>query len=157
MDNEVQKFYGNRLRARACGICVKDDSILLVNHLGISNQDFWSPPGGGIQLGERAVDCLSREFNEEVGLTIEPGKFLFACEFIQPPLHAIELFFEVFPVSDQLHIGSDPEEGSPSIIRAVKFMSWGEIARLPADQCHGVFKHLDHPSKITTLSGYFKV
>src|SRR5882762_5053673 len=105
MENEVQKFYGNRLRVRACGVCVKDDSILLVNHYGISNQDFWSPPGGGIEFGEGAVDCLNREFNEEAGLSVKTGRFLFACEFIQHPLHAIELFFEVFPLTDQLHVG----------------------------------------------------
>jgi 8-oxo-dGTP diphosphatase len=157
MENEVQKFYGNRLRVRACGVCVKDDSILLVNHQGISNQDFWSPPGGGIEFGEGAIDCLSREFREEAGLSVKTGNFLFACEFIQHSLHAIELFFEVSPLTDQLHVGSDPEQGSPSIIRAVKFMSWSEIEKLPTNQCHGIFKHLDHPSKITTLSGYFKV
>jgi ADP-ribose pyrophosphatase YjhB (NUDIX family) len=157
MENEVQKFYGNRLRIRVCGICVKDDSILLINHHGISPQDFWSPPGGGIEFGEGALDCLLREFNEEVGLSVKSGKFLFACEFIKHPLHAIELFFEVFPLGDQVHLGIDPEQGSPAIIRAVKFMPWSEIEKLPADQCHGIFKHLDHPSKITTLSGYFKV
>jgi 8-oxo-dGTP diphosphatase len=157
MENEVQNFYGNRLRIRACGICVKDNALLLVNHAGISSQAFWSPPGGGIQLSEGAEDCLAREFREEVGLSIEIGKFLFACEFIQLPLHAIELFFEVFPLNEQLIVGTDPEPGSPSIITAVKFMSWDEIKKLPADQCHGIFKHLDHPSKITTLSGYFKV
>ncbi len=157
MENEVQKFYGNRLRVRACGICLKNDAILMVNHVGISDHDFWSPPGGGIEFGERAIDCLGREFNEEVGLSIETGKFLFVCEFIQDPLHAIELFFEVFSLSDQLKLGSDPEQGSPSIISAVKFMSWSEIEKLPANQLHGIFKHLDHPSKIQTLSGYFKV
>jgi len=136
---------------------VKNDSILLVNHHGISNQDFWAPPGGAIEFGEAAIDCLHREFSEEVGLSIKPGKFLFACEFIQHPLHAVELFFEVFPLSDQVHIGSDPEQGSPSIIRAVKFMSWNEIKKLPTDQCHGILKHIDHPSKITTLNGYFKI
>jgi 8-oxo-dGTP diphosphatase len=157
MEDEVQKFYGNRLRVRACGICVKDDSILLIKHQGISLQDFWSPPGGGVQFEERAVDCLTREFNEEVGLSIETGNFLFACEFIQNPLHAIELFFEVFPLSDQIFIGSDPEQGSPSIIKEVKFLTWSEVKKLPSDQCHGIFEYLDHPSKITTLSGYFKV
>lgn len=157
MENEVQKFYGNRLRVRACGICAKNNALLMVNHTGISPQNFWSPPGGGIQLSERVEDCLVREFNEEVGLSIEIGKFLFACEFIQPPLHAIELFFEVLPLHDQLSLGSDPEPGSPSIIQAVRFMTWNEIEKLPADQRHGIFKHLDHPSKITTLSGYFKV
>src|ERR1700751_4920301 len=104
MENEVQKFYGNRLRVRACGICVKNNALLMVNHTGVSSTDFWSPPGGGIQLSERAEDCLAREFNEEVGLSIEIGKFLFACEFIQPPLHSIELFFEVFSLEDQLRI-----------------------------------------------------
>jgi 8-oxo-dGTP diphosphatase len=157
MKNEVQEFYGNRLRVRACGICIKNNALLMVNHSGISSGNFWLPPGGGIQFSEKAEDCLVREFNEEVGLSIEIGKFLFVCEFIQTPLHAIELFFEVIPIGDQLSIGSDPEPGSPSIIQAVKFMPWNEIEKLPANQRHGIFKYLDHPSKITTLNGYFKV
>jgi 8-oxo-dGTP diphosphatase len=157
MENEVQKYYGNRLRVRACGICIKEDSILMVNHAGISEHDFWAPPGGGIQFGERVEDCLSREFKEETGLTIKAGKFLFACEFIQPPLHAIEVFFEVTPLSHQLRLGTDPEKGSPSIIQSVEFMPWNEIEELPPDHRHGIFNHLDHPAKITTLSGYFKL
>ncbi len=157
MDNEVQSFYGNRLRVRACGICVMDESILMVNHSGISDQDFWAPPGGGIQFGEHATACLKREFKEEVGLTVEIGKFLFACEFIQNPLHAIELFFEVQPTDHQIRLGSDPEPGSPWILSAVKFMPWPEIQNLPPSHCHGIFKLLDYPSKITALSGYFKV
>jgi 8-oxo-dGTP diphosphatase len=157
MENEVQQFYGNRLRLRACGVCVKDDAILLVNHHGISNQDFWAPPGGGVQFGESATDCLRREFKEETGLLIETGKFLFVCEFIQHPLHAIEVFFQTSLLNHALRVGHDPEKGSPSVISAVKFMPWSEIERLPPGQCHGIFKYLDHPSKITTLSGYFKV
>jgi 8-oxo-dGTP diphosphatase len=157
MENEVQKFYGNRLRVRACGICIKEDSLLMVNHLGISNHNFWAPPGGGIQFGERATDCLRREFKEETGLTVEAGKFLFACEFILPPLHAIEVFFNVSLLSHQLRSGVDPEKGSPAIIHSVKFLRWNEIEELPSDQRHGIFNHLDHPAKITALSGYFKV
>lgn len=156
MESEVQKFYGNRLRVRACGVCIKEDSLLMVRHL-ISHQDFWAPPGGGIQLGERATDCLRREFKEETGLLVEPGNFLFACEFIQPPLHAIEVFFAVAMLSDQLQAGTDPEKDSPSIIQAVKFMPWNEIKELPSHQRHGIFDHLDHPAKIATLSGYFQV
>ncbi len=157
MGNEVQKFYGNRLRVRACGICIQKDSLLMVNHLGISHQDFWAPPGGGIQFGESATDCVSREFKEETGLSVESGKFLFACEFILPPLHAIEVFFEVALLSHELRVGDDPEQGSPSIIQSVKFMPWNEIEELAPNQRHGIFNHLDHPAKITTLSGYFKV
>jgi 8-oxo-dGTP diphosphatase len=157
MENEVQKFYGNRLRVRSCGICIKEDSLLMVNHFGITHKDFWAPPGGGIQFGEHASDCLIREFKEETGLSIEAGKFMFACEFIQPPLHAIEVFFEVSLLSQHLRLGADPEKGSPSIIRSVKFMPWNEIEELPSDQRHGIFNHLVHPAKIITLNGYFKV
>jgi 8-oxo-dGTP diphosphatase len=156
MGNEVQTFYGNRLRVRACGICVKNNSILMVEH-EVSDHSFWSPPGGGIQFGEPAAACLSREFKEETGLSIRIEKFLFACEFIQNPLHAVELFFEVSSINTKLNIGSDPEPGSPSIIRKVKFMSWSEIIELPNRELHGIFKYVDHPSKITTLRGYFKV
>ncbi len=31
-------------------------------------QDFWSLPGGGLEHGESAQDCLTREIQEEIGL-----------------------------------------------------------------------------------------
>jgi len=32
------------------------------------NQDFWSLPGGGLEHGESAQDCLKREIQEEIGV-----------------------------------------------------------------------------------------
>jgi 8-oxo-dGTP diphosphatase len=157
MGNEVQAFYGNRLRVRVCGICVKSDALLLVNHRGISTENFWAPPGGGIDFGESAAGCLAREISEETGLSVEIGNFLFACELIRPPLHAVELFFEVVATGGKIKSGIDPEPGSPSIIQEVAFVPWNEIMALPNHQRHGIFKFLEHPSKITSLRGYFKV
>jgi 8-oxo-dGTP diphosphatase len=31
-------------------------------------QDFWSLPGGGLEHGESAKDCLEREIQEEIGI-----------------------------------------------------------------------------------------
>jgi ADP-ribose pyrophosphatase YjhB (NUDIX family) len=157
MKNTVQSFYGNRLRVRVCGICVHDDSLLMVNHQGISEGDFWAPPGGGIEFGESAEGSLQRELAEETGLDISIQKFLFAVEFVHPPLHAIELFFRVGCKDFTLKTGSDPEEGSPAIIKDVRLMPWNEILALPPSHRHGIFTLVDHPSSITALNGYFKI
>jgi len=96
MEDTVHSYYGNRLRVRACGICIVNEKLLMVNHSGLTDGNFWAPPGGGIQLNESATDCLKREIAEETGLTVEVTKFLFACELISKPLHSVELFFLVF-------------------------------------------------------------
>ncbi|MBS1557501.1 MAG: NUDIX hydrolase [Bacteroidetes bacterium] len=155
MENTVHRFYGNRLRVRACGLLIEDDKILMVNHAGITETNFWAPPGGGVSFGEETKSALVREVAEETGLTITTGDFLFACEFIQKPLHAIELFFRITRVTGTLITGSDPEENSPQLIKEVKWMSWDELAQVPLQQKHGIFRSLPSPHQIAHLNGYF--
>jgi len=95
MVDTVQALYGNRTRIRVCGLCIANGSILLVNHKMGPSQIFWAPPGGGLEFGEDCRQCLQREFMEETGISIEVGELLFTTEFLSPPLHAVELFFEV--------------------------------------------------------------
>ncbi len=157
MEKSVHSYYGNRLRVRTCGVCITNEKLLMVNHSGITEGNFWAPPGGGIQLNESATDCLKRELAEETGLTVDIKKFLFTCELIREPLHSIELFFLVSPTAGLIKTGNDPEPGSPSIIQDVKYMAWDEIASIPSNQIHGIFHQVDHPSKIISLYGYFKL
>ncbi len=157
METEVQNFYGNKIRIRVCGLVLVEDMILLINHSGITKTDFWAPPGGGLNFGETVESCLKREFLEETGLVINVEEFLFVCELIRHPLHAIELFFKVKPSTLQLKTGNDPEAGSPSIIKEAKFMRWNEIQATPFDHLHGIFRFIDHPSKVALLRGHFKL
>ena len=158
MTNPVHDTYGNRIRLRACGICVHDHQLLLVNHRFVTETDFWSPPGGGIEFGESAASCLVREFREETGLDIRVDNFLFTTEFVSPPLHAIELFFRVTLLGGTVRKGTDPEMNSENqIIRDVKFLSWDEIKRLPSAVLHGAFRLIDEPVKISDLRGYFRI
>src|SRR5687768_3957449 len=108
MDAGIRSTYGNRVRLRACDICWRENALLLVNHSGVTAAPFWAPPGGGVEFGESVDACLKKEFLEETGLEISTGKFLFACEFIHEPLHAIELFFSVSVVGGFLKKGNDP-------------------------------------------------
>ena len=158
MQNSVSNLYGNRLRVRACGIFIKDGEILLINHKSLAESDFWAPPGGGISFGEKAETCLAREFKEETGLTINVGQFLFACEFIQSALHAIELFFEVSASEGGLKIGIDPEmEANNQIIQDVRFVSMAEIKTMKINSLHGLFQLVSNPEEILGLRGYFKL
>ncbi|WHZ09177.1 MAG: hypothetical protein OJF59_002933 [Cytophagales bacterium] len=157
MENSVHNFYGNRLRTRVCGVLIENKKMVLVNHAGLGENNFWSPPGGGVSFGEEAKEALKREMLEETGLTVQVNDFLFACEFIQHPLHAIELFFSISRLSGEIQIGSDPESGSPKLIKEVCLLSWDEIRALPPRQRHGIFSQLAYPDEIMQLRGFFKV
>jgi 8-oxo-dGTP diphosphatase len=106
----AQQLYGNRIRVRVCGICIENEQILLVCHRPIlGKNDYWCPPGGGVDEGETAIEALKREFLEETGYEIEVAQLLKTKEFVQPPLHAIELYFSVKILSGNLIVGHDPE------------------------------------------------
>ena len=154
MDAGIRSTYGKRVRLRACGICWHEDALLMVNHSGITASPFWAPPGGGVEFGESVDACLKKEYLEETGLEISAGKFLFACEFIHEPLHAIELFFSVSVVGGSLKKGNDPEL---PIIEDVRFMSTVELMNIPPNELHGIFRHIQTPGDLNTLSGFFRI
>ena len=153
----VQEIFGNKLRVRVCGICIHQGEILLVNHTGLGTPHFWAPPGGGIQTGESAHEALVREFKEETGLSIEVRDFLFACEFIRLPLHAVELFFQVSITGGNLTTGQDPELGNRQVIQDVRFFDDTQIRSIPLAHLHGIFKETSDIAQIGRLRGYFKL
>lgn len=153
MSPEIAERYGNKVRIRVCGLCWKGDALLMVKH-NLDGSDFWAPPGGGLEFGECIEDALEREFREETGLHVTPGKFLFGCEFIQAPLHAIELFFEVEIRAGELTNGNDPEL---QIIEKVRFLSPGEIQSIPGQHRHGIFNKIEDATILRQLSGFYKI
>jgi len=157
MTDSVYQTFGNKLRVRVCGLCVEDDRLLMINHVGINKGNFWAPPGGGLQFGEPIEDCLRREFLEETQLGISIQGFQFICEFVNPPLHAIELFFMVEKTHGLIMKGLDPELQDNQIIQEVKFMTWHEIDLLAPANRHGIFNMVSKPSKIVDLKGHFKL
>ncbi len=157
-EHKIIEVFGNRLRVRVCGICIQNDKILLIKHLYLGNGYLWSPPGGGMQYGEKIEDALRREFAEETGLQISVGRFLFVHEFLAPPLHAVELFFEVIPQTNphQLIIGKDPElPYSSQLIDAVKYLSIKDIQAEAPAHLHQILKGCNSLDDLLETKGYY--
>ena len=73
-------------------IISKDNKILLCKQ---SNppRNYWTLPGGSVDVGETLVECIQREAYEELGVSIAVGQLLFIRELIADGRHRIEFLF----------------------------------------------------------------
>ncbi|NEM97791.1 NUDIX domain-containing protein [Pontibacter burrus] len=155
--NPNAAMYADKVRIRVCGICIQDNKLLLVRHQAtIKNQVFWAPPGGGLQFGETIEACLKREMLEETGLIVDVTRFLFVNEFLQAPLHALELFFEVKPVSGTIATGTDPEAAPDmQLIEEVAWKTKQEVNAIPLTDKHSILHHLYSFNDLLSLPHHF--
>jgi 8-oxo-dGTP diphosphatase len=152
----VQRVFGHRLRVRVCGLCFSGADLLLIRHRGLGKLGYlYAPPGGEMHYGERAEDALIREFAEETGLQVRVQEFLFVHEFLEPPLHALELFFSVEAMGGTLRRGHDPElSEQKQLIEEVRFMSPEAVAQVPSEARHAVISQ-GNPRDLLLRQGYF--
>ena len=66
-----------RFSHRVVGVCVDDGHVLL--HRAESD-DFWSLPGGRVELMEPSAAALRREFREELGVDVAIRRLLWVVE-----------------------------------------------------------------------------
>lgn len=158
MEEKIIEKFGNKLRVRVCGILIEEGKILLIKHRSIGKKGIlWAPPGGGMQFGESAEETIRREFEEETGLKVKVQRYLFTHEFLNPPLHAIELFFEVSRTGGKLIRGYDPEMNKDEqIIALVAFLDMDKIKEIDHDSIHYMLRNLKNLKELLYLDGYVK-
>ena len=68
-------------------VVVNDGKILIAQRKKTMKQGgLWEFPGGKIEPGETAVDCIKREFMEELGMPVQVGDFLCNMEYTYPDI-----------------------------------------------------------------------
>ena len=77
MNNQISSF-----NIRVYGLIIKSGSILLSKEL-IMGEEVFKFPGGGLEYGEGLIDCLNREFEEEIGQKIYNVKHYYTTDFFQ--------------------------------------------------------------------------
>jgi 8-oxo-dGTP diphosphatase len=159
MDKDQQKItaaFGNRLRVRVCGICIEENKLLMIRHRSLGNGYLWAPPGGGLEYGETLENALKREFVEETGLEIRVKQFLFVHEYLQKPLHGIELFFEVIPIGGKLARGNDPEmKTEDQIIDKLKYLTFEDIRAEPSGCVHHALSYANNIAALLEMRGMY--
>jgi len=121
-------------RIRSAAVVINDNKILLVKHVHPkSGEDFWIPPGGGLENSESIYDCAIRETFEETGLQVVLGEILYLREFMDPEYE--EHHFEVFILAESFDgvlttKNVDPSDRDGPYIKEVKFLSQEDLSRL---------------------------
>ncbi len=113
------------IRIRVAGILFKDDQILLVRHEK-NGKSYWLLPGGGVEFGESADQALIREFQEEVGLSINVGPLVLVHDSI-PPNHHRQVLNLYFMASAE---GFDIKVTPDAVLRDAAFYPLSEFSKM---------------------------
>jgi ADP-ribose pyrophosphatase YjhB (NUDIX family) len=124
MDNSQQ------FNIRVYGLLVNEQQEVLVTdefRIGMYMTKF---PGGGLEFGEGTIDCLKREFLEELNLNIEVKEHFYTTDYYQPAIsfenmQLISIYYKVKANSDQpiqttTKINDIPEVDGAQAFRWVK-------------------------------------
>ena len=101
---------GAQFNYRAVGIALNGDRALLHR---AEMDDFWSLPGGRIELLEPAKDALKREMLEELDIEIRVERLVWVVEnffeYDSKPYHEIAFYFLMtFPHDSHLYERDEP-------------------------------------------------
>jgi ADP-ribose pyrophosphatase YjhB (NUDIX family) len=156
ISKEIESKFGNQLRVRVNGILIENDKLLMLKHHMGNGKILWSVPGGGMQFGTDARENLKREYQEETYLKVEVVNYLFVHEYLNPPLHAMEHFFEVKRIDGNVKLGKDPELSTTNqILHEISWKTIDEIKSIPKESLHQVFWGIKSLYELGLWNGYF--
>jgi len=103
----------NRFNIRVYGICVVNNK-LLVNEEIIRGNKIVKFPGGGLHWGEGTIDCLRREWKEELNIDIEVNGHFYTTDFFQASAfdnsQVISIYYRVSADIQGPIINNEPNE-----------------------------------------------
>ena len=138
---------------RVYGILINEQKQLLVSDELIRGKQYTKFPGGGLEFGEGTLDCLKREFLEEMNLPVAVGDHIYTTDYFQisafnPNHQIISIYYYVTPLApittrlsttafdfdeQQMHIYSQQNE-----TESFRFIDWKNVTEdcvtLPIDK-----------------------
>ena len=123
---------------RVYGILIHEGKILLSDEY-FQKTFITKFLGGGLQFGEGTMDCLRREFKEELNLEIEIEKHFYTTDFFQPSAfdsskQIISIYYLVKAVSELNIKTSDKKFDFPELKNGIQSFRWIELKKLTAGE-----------------------
>ena len=131
---------------RVYGILINEAKQVLVSDERIysRNLEITKFPGGGLELGEGTLDCIKREFKEELNIDIEIVKHLYTTDFFQQSAfhddhQIISIYYIVKPIMPLfIPVNNGLPEYPDKVGEIFRFIDWDffneDIMSLPIDK-----------------------
>ena len=103
---------------RIYGLLIKNNQLLVVREPFMGKM-VYKFPGGGLEFGEGTVDCLKREFKEELNLDIQIDRHFHTQEtFLQSTLDPNEQILMIYYIvrTKNIHQLKNLDEGIEKLI-----------------------------------------
>lgn len=89
----------NKFRVGVYGVLIQNKSLLVSDEL-VMNKAITKFPGGGLEFGEGVLECLEREFYEEMNIKIDVLDHFYTTDFyvpsaFDPSFQVISLYYLV--------------------------------------------------------------
>lgn len=133
---------------RVYGIMFNEQKQVLVSDEYIRGGYYTKFPGGGLEFGEGTLECMVREWKEELNQDIEVVEHIYTTDFFQISAfdnvnQIISIYYLVKPLSPftarllEKPFGFDIPEGATQV-EGVRWVDWdvfsGEAVTLPIDK-----------------------
>ena len=117
-------------RIRGAALVIQDNRLLLTKACDhITGEEFWVPPGGGVEGDESIFECARRETFEEAGILVEFDRIVYLRQFIDEHLdtHHFEVFILCSSFSGELT--TENKDGQPDAydVLEARFLSRQEM------------------------------
>jgi 8-oxo-dGTP diphosphatase len=125
----------NRFNIRVYGLLINEGQVLVTDEFRLST--FMTKfPGGGIKFGEGTIDCLKREFREELGSEIETISHYYTTDFFQPTtlltttMQLINIYYRVSLHKPYHFQTTEKKFDFPEIVDGAQCFRWMKIEEL---------------------------
>lgn len=126
---------------RVYGLLINEKSQILLSDEIIRGNFYTKFPGGGLEFGEGTIECLQREFREEMNIKIKVGDHFYTTDFYQqsafnPNDQIISIYYYVSCEEYfDLDIINNSEEGKSECFRFINLSELSmERVSLPIDK-----------------------